>query len=222
MRLSPILRTGAFVAGALAVAQCLCAQTPAAPAVPVREVQGFPPRAPPAGFPAAAKAGSVTSAADFAQHSLPSAEGPLTTEDYLVVETGLFGPPGARLQMSYQDFSLRINGKKTLLPAQPYLLVFRSLKDPQWVPPDAGPSEQKSKTSIGGGGGQDSRPPPPPKMPIALVRAMEKRTEKASMPEGDRALPQAGLLFFEHRGSVRSLELIYNGPAGKATLTLHP
>jgi len=218
MRLSSVSGTGFFVAGALVVAQCLCAQTPPAP---VKEVHGFPPRATPADYPAQAKAGTVTVAAEFAEHSLPFPEGPLTTEDYLVVEAGLFGPPGARLQLSYQDFSLRINGKKALLPAQPYLLVFKSLKDPQWVPPDAGPAEQKSKTSIGGGG-QDNPPPAPVHPPIELVRAMEKRTEKAAMPEGDRALPQAGLLFFEHHGSVRSLELIYNGPAGKATLTLHP
>jgi hypothetical protein len=45
------------------------------------------------------------------------------------------------------------------------------------------------------------------------------------MQEGDRPLPQAGLLFFLYRGkteSIRSLELIYNGAAGTATLTLQP
>jgi hypothetical protein len=45
------------------------------------------------------------------------------------------------------------------------------------------------------------------------------------MLEGDRALPQAGLLFFEYRGKtqgIRSLELIYNGSAGNASLALQP
>ena len=43
------------------------------------------------------------------------------------------------------------------------------------------------------------------------------------MGEGERPLPQAGLLFFEFNGEVKnihSLELIYNGPAGKATLPM--
>jgi len=40
---------------------------------------------------------------------------------------------------------------------------------------------------------------------------------------GDRPLPQAGLLFFQYRGKekgINSLELIYSGAAGKATLVL--
>jgi hypothetical protein len=101
-------------------------------------------------------------------------------------------------------------------------LVVKSLKDPTWEPPGSEPS-QKSKTSLGGGGGQDAGAPPPPvHVPIELQRAMAKRTQKASLPEGDRALPQAGLLFFEYHGKVRSAELLYSGPAGKATLTLQP
>jgi hypothetical protein len=43
--------------------------------------------------------------------------------------------------------------------------------------------------------------------------------------EGDRALPQAGLLFFQYRGnakSIHSVELTYTGLAGKATLALQP
>ena len=30
----------------------------------------------------------------------------------------------------------------------------------------------------------------------------------------------AGLLFFEHRGKINSVELVYNGPAGKVTIPL--
>jgi hypothetical protein len=45
------------------------------------------------------------------------------------------------------------------------------------------------------------------------------------LPEGDRPLPQANLLFFEFHGKtarIRSVELVYTGPAGKATLALQP
>ena len=62
-------------------------------------------------------------------------------------------------------------------------------------------------------------------MPMELRRAMEQRVQKATMLEGDRALPQAGLLFFEYRGKtqgIRSLELIYNGSAGNASVALQP
>jgi hypothetical protein len=43
------------------------------------------------------------------------------------------------------------------------------------------------------------------------------------MAEGDRPLPQAGLLFFPYRGKedhIHSVELDYTGAAGKATLVL--
>jgi len=49
--------------------------------------------------------------------------------------------------------------------------------------------------------------------------------QKAALPEGDRTLPVAGLLFFQYSGkakNIRSVDLIYNGPAGKATLKLQP
>ncbi len=53
---------------------------------------------------------------------------------------------------------------------------------------------------------------------------MEQRVLRASLSEGRRALPQAGLLFFEWHGEtkgIRSMELLYSGATGKAALTLH-
>jgi len=188
----------------------------------------MPPRAAPAEYQAQAQAGTVTVAAEFTGHSVSTGQGtPLSTEDYVVVEVGLFGAPEARLKLSASDFSLRVNGKKTPVPTQPYGLVVGSLKDPEWEPP-AAPS--KSKTSIGGGGGggdpsDPNAPPAPVKIPIEVQRAMAQRVQKASLPEGDRGLPQAGLIFFPYRGKtqgIHSLELIYNGPEGKATLALRP
>jgi hypothetical protein len=58
-----------------------------------------------------------------------------------------------------------------------------------------------------------------------VQRAMAQRVQRASLPEGDRPLPKAGLIFFQYRGktqNLQSLELIYDGPAGKATLKLQP
>ncbi len=168
-----------------------------------------------------AQAGSATIAAEFMGHAVPTPQATFSTEEYVVVETGVFGPPEARLKLSIDDFSLRINGKKAALPRQPYELVFKSLKDPDWEPP----SKEKSKTSIGTGGKDQDAAPAPVHMPLDLRRTMEQRVQKASLPGGERLLPQAGLIFFQFRGktdNLRSVELIYDGPAGKATLNLQP
>jgi hypothetical protein len=152
-------------------------------------------------------------------------QGPLSTEDFIVVETALFGAPDARMKISASDFSLRVNGKKAALPTVPYGMILRSLKDPEWQPPEP---PKKSKTSVGGageGGQGEDAPPAPVKIPIEVQRAMAQRVQKATLPEGDRVLPQAGLIYFQYRGGtkgIRSVELIYDGPAGRATLKLQP
>jgi hypothetical protein len=186
----------------------------------------LPPRAAPTDYQAQGKAGNVTIGAEFLGHSVPRAEGPLSSEDYVVVETGLFGPPNTRLTLSPNDFSLRINGKKNVLSSQPFVLVARTIKDPQWEPPDAAANKEKSKSKTSLGGGQDQNEPPAPvHVPIELQRAMAHHLQKSALPEGDRALPEAGLLYFQYRGktqSIHSIELIYSGPAGNATLNLQP
>jgi hypothetical protein len=223
MRLSPLLSIGVLIA-----TLCLSVQAQNTPSkdAPI-EAKGMPPRAAPADYQAQAQAGTLTVAAEFMGHSVPTLQGTLSTEDYVVIETGLFGSPGARIKLSSADFSLRINGKKTPLPSQPYGLVVGSVKDPEWEPPV--PPASKSKTSLNGGGkgeqGEANAPPAPVQIPIAVQRTMAQHVQKASLPEGDRPLPQAGLIFFQYRGkpqSIRSIELIYAGPAGKATLILQP
>jgi hypothetical protein len=159
MQLSPALRIGVLIT---AVSLCLQGQNTESKDAPI-EAKGMPPRAAPADYQAHAQAGAVTVAAEFLGHSVPTLEGALSTEEYVVIETGLFGSPGARMKLSFEDFSLRINGKKTPLPSQPYGLVVGSVKDPEWEPPS--PPASKSKTSLGGGGkgeqGEANAPPAP-------------------------------------------------------------
>ncbi len=199
---------------------------PPSPPVQAKEGQEIPPRASPSEYQAQGKAGDIMIGAEFTGHFVVTPEKTLSTEDYIVVETGLFGPPNTKMRLSYSDFSLRVNGQKKSLESRPYGLVVGNVKDPEWEPPK---DAAKSKTSIGGGGGggqsDPGGPPPVVHVPIELQRAMALRVQKASLPEGDRALPQAGLIFFEYHGKakgIHSLELIYNGPTGKATLTLQP
>ena len=207
----------------LIAALCLCAQGQDTPAktAPAPESKGMPPRASAAEYQSSAQAGSITVAADFDEHSVPTADGTFSTEDYVVVEAALFGPAGARIQLTPSDFSLRINDKKSPQASQPYELVAHSLKDPSWAPPE---KEKGSGTSLSSGKKDNGEPPPAPvHMPIQMQLAMEQRVKSAVLLGGDRALPQAGLLFFEYHGkgkTIHSVELIYTGAAGKATLTL--
>jgi hypothetical protein len=187
----------------------------------------LPPRAAASDYPAQTKAGPVTLAAEFKGHFVPAPEGTLTTEDYVVVEVALFGEPGAKTRLSVGDFSLRINGKKNVLLSQPYGMVAASLKDPEWEPPTPPASKNKSSFSGGGGGGggQNDPPPPPPHPSVEVQRSWVARAAKASLAEGDRPLPQAGLIFFPYRGQskgINSIELVYKGAAGQATLALQP
>ena len=189
---------------------------------PVRSV-GLAPRLAPTDYQFHAQAGAITIAAEFMAHGVPTEEGgPYSTSEYVVVETALFGGPNAKIALANKDFSLRINGKKPPVPSQYYVLVFPSLTDPDWEPLNSEREQAKTAAATGGRGQPEFRPAPP-KMPIERRHLMEQRVLKASLPEGDRVLPQAGLLFFEWRGDVkgiRSMELDYNGPAGKATLAL--
>src|SRR5271168_3673860 len=115
------------------------------------ETRGMPARATPGDYQAHGAAGPVTVAAEFMQHTVPTPQGLLATEDYVVVEAGLFGPPGARATVNPSDFSLRINEKKSAQPSEPYAMVFKSLKDPEWEP-DVPAEEKKSKTQLASSG----------------------------------------------------------------------
>lgn len=225
-----LLSTGGRVTLVCAAVLCLAAQEPAkqepAKPDPAKDIKatGMAPRVAPADYQSQTKIGSVTLAADFVGHSVPNAQGPLTTEDFVSVELGLYGPPEARLQLSMEDFSLRINGNKKALPCEPYGRILANLKDPEWSPPEP-PQPKGGKTSLGGGDKEPGSPPPVMHIPIEVQRAMAQRTQKAALPLGDRALPVAGVIFFQYRGKVKgikSVELLYNGPAGKATLALRP
>lgn len=224
------LRISVLIAGALAAAFCLRPQATPSQEPRPGEPQGMPPRATPAEYQAHAQAGAVTIGAEFSGHSFLTPEGTLSTDEFVVVETGLFGAPGARLKLSPEDFSLRVNGKKTPAPGVPYGVVTASVKDPEWAPPEP-PKSAKSKTSLDSGQGGNvlaggaKESPTPIHIPIEVQRGWSQRLQKASLAEGDRALPQAGLIYFLYRGKakdIHSVELIYSGPAGHATMALQP
>jgi hypothetical protein len=224
MRSSLVLKSCISISAIFAASLCLYAHPQEAQdqQTAPNERQGMPPRATPADYQGHAAAGSVTIAAEFMGHSVPTPDAVYSDELYVVVEAGLFGAPQARTTISDSDFSLRINGKKDLISAERYAVVASTLKDPSWSPPK--PEKSKSGTNFGGGGQTDT-PPAIVHVPIGVTHAMQRNVVKSVMPEGDRELPQAGLLFFEYHGKrnkIHSVELIYNGPAGKAIVPLQP
>jgi hypothetical protein len=224
--LSMAPRGVSFAIFGLLSAVCLHAQT--APPTP-RTTKGMPPRANPGEYLSRAQAGTVSIGAEFDRHSVPMPESTLSTEDFVVVEVGLFGPAGARLQISSSDFSLRVNGRKSALPVEQFASVFKNLRDPSYQAPELAAAKENKSGGLNAGGANNQSDlgatPPPVHIPPAMERAMSEHVQAAALPEGDRALPVAGLIFFHYNGtdkSVHSVELIYNGPAGKATIALQP
>jgi hypothetical protein len=191
--------------------------------------KGIPPRATPGDYQAHAQVGKITIAAELDQHAIPDPLVTLSTDDFVVVEVALYGPAGTNLPLDYQNFSLKINGKKPI-PAKPYEMVFKSLKSPDYEPPSEKMLDKQGKTNVttganGAGGNSSSdvgtpKLPPVIHIPIEVSREWERKVHMSALPEGERPLPQGGLLFFEHSGKTNSAELVYNGPAGKVNIPL--
>lgn len=202
----------------MGLAAVVWAQAPEGP-------QGLIPRGSAAEYAAQGKAGKVTIGADFTVHGIPTAQQPLVSEDHVGVEVGLFGAAGERLVVNIGDFKLKVNGKKPLDAVQ-WGLLAREIRDPEWIPVE--PEKEKSAGgltgSAGGGGRQPGDPPPPtPKPTVEQLRSWQQLLKKSALAEGERALPLAGMLFFHERTKrekIRSVELVYEGAAGKATIKL--
>ena len=218
----------------LAVAALLAVQLPAQ--------QGTAPRPGPEDYPVRTSVGDHHLAADFMVRSFYGRGRSFLLKDYLAVEVALYGPRFSRLPISTSHFSLRIKGAKRALRPEAPPLVAASLRYPDW--------ERRPHGSIGvtlGGGGVilgepepverfpgDPRAsvPTPPRVPDSPqapgaepedpVQAAEVAIESA-LPEGEQPLPVSGYLYFAFKGKakkLRSVELLYEGPVGSATLPL--
>jgi hypothetical protein len=176
-------------------------------------------------------------AAEYMVHSLPTPQGNLIANDYLVVEVAFYGPSFSRLKMSPDNFTLRINGKG-ILTTEPPGMVAGSIKFPGERP------HLETTGSVGIGDGTVSvgpRPPPsqfpgdgnertapvqgPSVKTVEQEKSIDYRVQNATLPEGEHSLPRSGLLYFYYRGkikNIRSLDLLYAGTMGKATLKLLP
>jgi hypothetical protein len=197
--------------------------------------QGTPPKTAPTDYPVHVQVETVTLAAEYLVHSLPTTQGTLVANDYLVVEVAFFGPLYSRLKMSPDNFALRINGKGDPLTTEAPGMVSQSIKFP-----GAHPHLETTGTVNAGDGTVTVGPrPPPSRFPgdgndrthaptlseVNEENSVHYRVQASSLPEGEHSLPRSGLLYFFYRGkakNIRTLELFYNGPLGKSTLKLLP
>jgi hypothetical protein len=213
-------------------------------AAAVASAQGTKPKAEPSDYPAhIALDNGVTLAAEYLVHSIPTPTGSLVAEDYLVVEVAFFGPPKSKLDLNAGQFALRINNQKVALRTDSAGSVAASIKYMDY-------SQRPGLTGSAGAGAGNSGvvwgPPTTPRFPgdPSAGRPLpnpvpdqtdpnvpqkepeipiEERIQGAALEEGTRVLPKSGLLFFPYRGrtkSIKSLELLYEGPAGKLSLKL--
>jgi hypothetical protein len=211
--------------------------------------QGLTPRTSPADYPAhtTLDKGFIL-AAENLLHSVPTPNGALVANDYLVIEAAVFapasGPAKQRIDLTPGNFSLRIDtGKssKMMLHADSPGNVAASIKYADWT--------QRPEASVSGGvgnaggtigtqtpvgrfpGDPSVRQPYPSPVPQDNPGGIDKeppmpideRIQRASLPQGEHVPPFAGLLFFQFRGktkSIKSIELVYEGPAGQVTLKL--
>jgi hypothetical protein len=203
-----------------AVALCATLGAQTGPAPSPRANKGIPARGSATEYMGHGKVGALTLGADFDSHDIPTLESTLTAEDYVTVEVGIFGAPGAHATIAATDFSIRINGKKSPIPSEGFSALSRNLRDPSWTPPDQ-KDKQKPRGGINTGGDQQDNTPAVVHVPPEMERAMRQQVGAATLPEGDRALPVAGLLFFKYSGQAKGIhevELVYEGSAGKGSI----
>lgn len=204
---------------------------------------GTRPRSRPEEYPVHKQAGNAVLAAEYLVRSFQGRGQSFLAPDYLVVEVAIFPAPFQRIKINSGQFSLRINGSKRPLLPQPPFMVAASLRYADWEQRPtvvAGAGTGSGGIILGRPPASerfpgDPRPgrerlPAPPRAPEAgapvereePARADEVVVETA-LPEGEHTGPVSGHLYFlfkKKTKSVRSVELIWNGPGGPVSLRL--
>lgn len=176
-------------------------------------------------------------------HSVLTVKSAILVRDFLVVEAALY-PKDPRMRVRMEQFRLRINGKKDVLFPQALGLVIASLKYPDWSTRptlEAGAGLGNASVILGrpvpverfpgDRGPAEQRGPAPPRAPNdnsgvekSAPEPVEDVINHLALPEGDDVhAPASGYLFFPFPSklkSIKTLELIYEGPLGTATLRL--
>jgi hypothetical protein len=211
----------------------------------VLHAQGTTPKEKPEDYHVHSKLAGFELAADYLVHSMPVKGGVIDVNEYLVIEVAVFPTTREPAAITSGEFTLRINGHKSMLSAQTPGMVAASLKYPDWevrptleasagvgnadvilgrpvqterFPGDPRPRQSRlpSRPKVG------DQPSPtgeekPPEAPL------EETVQHSAFPEGVLAGTESGYLFFPFRGktkSIRALELLYESQDGSRKTTL--
>lgn len=180
--------------------------------------------------------------AEYMTHSIPTESGSLFARDYLVVEVAVY--PKELVNLYQRDFTMAVNGKKSVLTAEAAEFVASSLSYSDWEQhPTAVGTASNGAGTIMIGPPQTPRFPGDPTAsgrPIGLPRRedtdtntppresvdLPKLVKRAALSEGEISKPRKGSLFFAYQGklkSIHTLDLIYDDTHGHtATLRVFP
>lgn len=186
--------------------------------------QGTESRSKIADYPLHANVGNVGVGAEYMVQSVASSRGSFIADGFLVVDVGVFPPPGG-MTISTSAFTLRINGKDTLM-AQTPSMVGASLKYPDWnrqrgIVAAAGPVIIGRPAPVERFPG-DTRPAQtrvPGRVPQAPTDAsggtaggeqinLPEIVNAAALPEGPRKQPVSGYVYFPWSGKLTKLKKV--------------
>ena len=205
--------------------------------------QGTEPRTKASDYPASA--GIL--GAEYLLHSIPTKNGAIFARGYLVVEVAVYGAKPGKLAVENRNFTLRIdvgkNGRKQVLLPVSSGMVASSLKYGDEDRPHAIATGSAGDVGVilgrptqterfpGDPAPRQSRLPEPPRAPTEDRSGLgkpenmpvEELLQRLALPEGEVVLPVSGYLYFAYSGktkAIRSVELLYEGPAGNLVLKL--
>ena len=203
--------------------------------------QGTKTRPNPQAYAAVAEVRGAVIAAENFGHSLTSDHGSLLAGDYLVVEIAVFPKGPARVQFAASEFTARINGKKYSPDSAG--MVSASIKYSDWTQHgrlSGGAALGDAGVALGqpapagrfpGDPNDPSRHPRSPRVdtgtdpnvPQREALPVDEVVQRSSLPEALSSGAVSGFVYFPFKGKVKkikSLEILYEGPYGEATLRL--
>ncbi len=198
--------------------------------------QGTEPRRNPQDYPVCAEAGGALLGVEYLVRSAGTGNEMFIIPEHLVIEVAVYPAKGQPVDISAGHFTLRVNGKKTVLFAQTPGMVAAGLKYPDWGmrPTLVGTAGIGDGTVVIGRPRRverfpgDTRPAQTsPRMSTTTADPNELRPEEvvveAALPEGATAGPVSGYLYFFYKGKpkkIKSLELLYDTGERKTNIKL--
>ena len=209
-------------------------------AIAAAQADRLEPRPKPSEYSQQAKLPKATLAAEFLAHSYSGEGRMFFTEEYFVIEVAIYPEKGETIELNNSQFQLRLNGKKqTLFPQNPEMAA-ASIKYSDWVNRphvEATAGVGDDTVTVGRprpqqgpfpGGGPNQTPMPRAPEPDYKNQGERKAPQspgdvvkETALEQGPHKAPVAGHLYFPYAGkakSLKSIELLYNGPAGEAVL----